>query len=697
MTITANSTGNLMAITWDVSCAGIGGEYNEDCGTITINGGTITAKGGGTGTNGAAGIGGGLYGRGGTITINGGTVFATGGYYAAGIGGGRFHRGGTTTITGGIVIANGGNNAAGIGGGYGGSGGTITISGGTVTATGGQSDGAGIGGGCGATGGTITISGGTVTATGGKSAAGIGGSGSGGTTTIDGGTVTAIGGEGAAGIGGGSGRDGGTTIITGGTVTATGGIEGDGIGSGRRGNSGGTTTITGGTVTATGGTSNKSYNCGNGIGGAVSVSGGKTLAISEYSAFVFKPTIITSEEWPGKVWYGDEKSDVDPVLPGIHPNDAVKEYYTNYYVLIAPATYTVTVNSDGNGTVITDPKCGEKGTEVTLTATPAEGYRFVRWEVVSGGVTIVDNKFTIGTSDVVVNGIFEKLTYPITWKNYNGDVLKVDPAVPYGDTPSYNGETPTKPADAQYTYTFTGWSPAITPVTGEAEYTAQFTNGTNTYPITWKNYNGDVLKVDPAVSYGDTPSYNGETPTKPADAQYTYTFTGWSPAVTPVTGEAEYTAQFTNGTNTYPITWKNYNGDVLKVDPAVPYGDTPAYNGETPVKPADAQYTYTFTGWSPAISPVTKEADYIAQFTATLNTYVITWKNYDGTVLEKDEAVGYGIIPIYNGATPTRPADDKYTYTFKGWSPAVTAASADCEYVAVYEATVPQIPQTGDS
>ncbi|MBR5232422.1 MAG: LPXTG cell wall anchor domain-containing protein, partial [Clostridia bacterium] len=46
---------------------------------------------------------------------------------------------------------------------------------------------------------------------------------------------------------------------------------------------------------------------------------------------------------------------------------------------------------------------------------------------------------------------------------------------------------------------------------------------------------------------------------------------------------------------------------------------------------------------------------------------------------------------------PTRPADDKYTYTFKGWSPAVTAASADCEYVAVYEATVPQIPQTGDS
>ena len=183
----------------DAPIAGIGSEVGASCGTITINGGNVTASGG----ENAAGIGGSQDGSGGNIIIHGGKVTATGGGFAAGIGGSG-GSGGTITIHGGTVEASGGENAAGIGSGESGSSGTITIHGGNVKANGGN-EAAGIGGGYGASGGTITINGGTVKATGGDLAAGIGGGcrGSGFNITISGGSVTATGGDNGAGIGGG--------------------------------------------------------------------------------------------------------------------------------------------------------------------------------------------------------------------------------------------------------------------------------------------------------------------------------------------------------------------------------------------------------------------------------------------------------------------------------------------------------------
>jgi len=81
-------------------------------------------------------------------------------------------------------------------------------------------------------------------------------------------------------------------------------------------------------------------------------------------------------------------------------------------------TYTVTVQNDGNGTATANVTSGPEGTEVTLTATPSSGYQFKEWQVVSGGVSVTDNKFTIGTSDVTVKAIFEAIpTYTVTVQN----------------------------------------------------------------------------------------------------------------------------------------------------------------------------------------------------------------------------------------------------------------------------------------
>lgn len=62
--------------------------------------------------------------------------------------------------------------------------------------------------------------------------------------------------------------------------------------------------------------------------------------------------------------------------------------------------------------------------------------------------------------------------------------------------------------------------------------------------ITWQNYDGSTLKTE-QVNYGETPSYSGETPTKASDGKYNYTFSGWSPAITTVSGNVTYTAEFT--------------------------------------------------------------------------------------------------------------------------------------------------------
>lgn len=170
----ADDTGHLVSYGGERS-AGIGGTFegapNTSVGTVTIEGGQVTAVGGRIG----AGIGSGSAGAAGQLTISGGVVAATGGQSSAGIGGGGANPAdGSVLITGGAVTALGGDvTAAGIGGGNLGDGIDTTIIGGVVTATG-LGYGAGIGGGRWGVGAAVTLSGGQIDATGGSNGAAIG-------------------------------------------------------------------------------------------------------------------------------------------------------------------------------------------------------------------------------------------------------------------------------------------------------------------------------------------------------------------------------------------------------------------------------------------------------------------------------------------------------------------------------------------
>ena len=71
-------------------------------------------------------------------------------------------------------------------------------------------------------------------------------------------------------------------------------------------------------------------------------------------------------------------------------------------------TYAVTVTTDGNGTASADPSTTVAGAGINLSAAPNTGYHFKEWQVVSGGVTIENDRFTMPDGDVEVKAIFEK-------------------------------------------------------------------------------------------------------------------------------------------------------------------------------------------------------------------------------------------------------------------------------------------------
>ncbi len=156
--------GKLTAKKYNTVSATIGSEMEVNCGTITINGGMITAEGS---TSGAA-IGSGKKSTGGKITINGGVVVASSEREGAAIGSGSLGNGGEITINGGKVTATTYGDGAAIGGGLVSANikkncGTIIINGGNVNART-YSYGAAIGSGEFSTGGTIIINGGIVSA-----------------------------------------------------------------------------------------------------------------------------------------------------------------------------------------------------------------------------------------------------------------------------------------------------------------------------------------------------------------------------------------------------------------------------------------------------------------------------------------------------------------------------------------------------
>jgi hypothetical protein len=320
-----------------------------------------------------------------------------------------------------------------------------------------------------------------------------------------------------------------------------------------------------------------------------------------------------------------------------------------------------------------------EGAEITVPATPARAstyqydYQFVGWTI--DGQNVVDVAETVGAEDITYIAKYTPIDryYTITFLDWNGSVLKSE-LVKHDTTPTC--DNPTREETAQYFYDFDGWDKEVVPVTGEATYIATYLQTLRTYSVTWKNEDGTVLEPDVNVPYGTMPSYDGATPTKQGNAQYTYTFAGWHIEISEVKGDMIYIATYTEEVNEYTVTWKNYDGSVIETDTKVPYGDMPSYDGATPTKPSTAQYSYAFAGWDTAVSEVTGDVVYTAIYTQHIRSYTIKFVDYNGTVL-KSQVLEYGSMP-------TAPTPSRTGYDFTGWDKSIVSVTGEATYTAQY-------------
>lgn len=254
-----------------------------------------------------------------------------------------------------------------------------------------------------------------------------------------------------------------------------------------------------------------------------------------------------------------------------------------------------------------------------------------------------------------------------------------------GEEIVFSAENPSREADAQYTYQFIGWAnedgivlAQLPAATKDAQFTAYYNKTVNSYNVVFMN--GEESLQSETLEYGAEVLYNGEAPTTPADAQYTYVFSGWTDgennyladeALPTVTGDVTYTALFSSTLNSYTITWNILGEESTAV---FNYGETAVYEG-TPEKPATVQYSYTFIGWARAEDGEVLAADemtvllddtYYAVFSATVNSYLVSFVDENDNLLFS-ESVEYGANPEFKGTLPTLENNAQYSYEYLGW------------------------------
>jgi uncharacterized repeat protein (TIGR02543 family) len=315
-----------------------------------------------------------------------------------------------------------------------------------------------------------------------------------------------------------------------------------------------------------------------------------------------------------------------------YKKSAWKNYFSKFEEYFP---YSVSISSEDETmgtTVMGDFDCSAGS--VLINAQPNTGFVFVSW---SDGNTEASRTLQV-TSDTTLVASFKVQTFQIQFVDWDNTLLLAS-EVNYNTLPVAPTE-PSRPATAQYTYTFKAWKPEIVAALADVTYKADYDSVLNKYLISFLNEDGSLIEAK-EWAYGETPACT--EPTKENTDKFAYHFDGWNPEIAPVTGDATYRAVF-RAVPVYTLTFLDWNGDELAVVKAEEgaEADAPA----NPTRPG-----YEFAGWSRDLTAVNKDQYVIAMYNTVQDGITVLYKNQKDQLMA-DEVVGLTLPVIPDEQQP---------------------------------------------